>query len=242
MALLFLDSAQGVEFIKNNPCDSTNRISPDSWCKKSESKGAVVPPADFLLESELRGTPPKSEKAAAFWRVGGAGRGVQPFLREKTSDSISKQITNDLRISKIDSSLTAFAQNDDKLDFFGDSTNRTHNGNNGEFIISYRAIMKNNILIGEEFKVAKALTTSQNPTIIAQCDIIEFSPNDSHIKTLKQNQSAILECIERELKSKIRDDVKSINNEVRTKTTYKIPAQRILLDRQRLKIHIIGQK
>ena len=118
----------------------------------------------------------------------------------------------------------------------------TKSNNKDEFIISYRAIMKNNILIGEEFKVAKALTTSQNPTIIAQCDIIEFSPDDSHIKTLKQNQSAILECIERELKSKIRDDVKSINNEVRTKTTYKIPAQRILLDRQRLKIHIIGQK
>ncbi len=124
-----------------------------------------------------------------------------------------------------------------------DSQNLAQISNNkDEFIISYRAIMKNNVLIGEEFKVAKALTTSQNPTIIAQCDIIEFSPDDSHIKTLKQNQSAILECIERELKSKIRDDVKSINNEVRTKTTYKIPAQRILLDRQRSKIHIIGQK
>ena len=61
---------------KNKSCVSTHRISPDSWCKKSGIKGAVVPPADFLLESELRGTPPKSEKAAAFWRVGGAGRGV----------------------------------------------------------------------------------------------------------------------------------------------------------------------
>ncbi|MGX2983363.1 hypothetical protein [Helicobacter sp. 23-1045] len=40
-----------------------------------------------MLEAEKRGTPPKSEKAAAFWCVGGAGRGVQPFLRGKTSES-----------------------------------------------------------------------------------------------------------------------------------------------------------
>ncbi|MGX3010255.1 hypothetical protein ACWIUD_01650 [Helicobacter sp. 23-1044] len=40
-----------------------------------------------MLEAEKRGTPPKSEKAASFWRVGGAGRGVQPFLREDSSES-----------------------------------------------------------------------------------------------------------------------------------------------------------
>ena len=45
-----------------------------------------MPPADFLLETDKRGTPPKSEKAAAFWRVGGEWRGVQPFLRKKTSE------------------------------------------------------------------------------------------------------------------------------------------------------------
>ena len=75
-----------------NNSASAHRISPDSWCKKSESKGAVVPPADFLLESELRGSPPKSEKAAAFWRVGGTGRGVQPFLRKETSESSAKSV------------------------------------------------------------------------------------------------------------------------------------------------------
>ncbi len=50
-------------------------------------KDAVVPSADFLLEKDLRGSPPKSEKAAAFWRVGGAGRGVQPFLRKEIGES-----------------------------------------------------------------------------------------------------------------------------------------------------------
>ena len=50
--------------------------------------------ADFLLEAEKRGSPPKSEKAAAFWRVGGAGRGVQPFLRENSSESNAKSGKN----------------------------------------------------------------------------------------------------------------------------------------------------
>ncbi|MGX3011323.1 hypothetical protein ACWIUD_07170 [Helicobacter sp. 23-1044] len=54
--------------------------------QKIGSKVQVSATADFLLEAEKRGSPPKSEKAAAFWRVGGAGRGVQPFLREKTSE------------------------------------------------------------------------------------------------------------------------------------------------------------
>ncbi|MGX2983791.1 hypothetical protein [Helicobacter sp. 23-1045] len=113
--------------------------------------------------------------------------------------------------------------------------------NNGEFIITYRAIAKNNILIGEEFKVAKALTLSQNPQIIAVCDI-NTNDNDSNITILKQNKDEILACFAGHLDSKIRDDIKSINNEVRTKTTFKIPAQRVLLDLQRSKIHIIGQK
>lgn len=110
-----------------------------------------------------------------------------------------------------------------------------------EFIVSYRAIAKNNILIGEEFKVAKALTQSQNPLIIAHCDI-STNDSDSSIKIIKQNKNEILSCFAEHLDSKIRDDVKSINNEVRTKTTFKIPSQRILLDLPNAKIHIIGQK
>ncbi|MGX2982418.1 hypothetical protein [Helicobacter sp. 23-1045] len=39
-----------------------------------------------MLEAKA-GHSPKSEKAAAFWRVGGAGRGVQPFLRKETNES-----------------------------------------------------------------------------------------------------------------------------------------------------------
>ena len=73
----------------NNPCDSTQN-SPASWCKKSDSKDAEVPSADFLLEAEKRGTPPESEKAAAFWRVGGAGRVVQPFCKKEKSESNAK--------------------------------------------------------------------------------------------------------------------------------------------------------
>ena len=123
----------------------------------------------------------------------------------------------------------------------GDSHESNAKDNAQEFIITYRAIAKNNILIGEEFKVAKALTLSQNPQIIAICDI-NTNDNTSSITILKQNKDEILACFAGHLDSKIRDDIKSINNEVRTKTTFKIPAQRILLDLQRSKIHIIGQK
>ena len=87
----FVSVAKQPSTIKSNPCDSTKN-SPTSWCKKSDSKGAVVPPVDFLLEAEKRGSPPKSEKAVAFWehnlnKVGGSGCGAQPFLRKESSES-----------------------------------------------------------------------------------------------------------------------------------------------------------
>ena len=72
--------------IKSNLCDSTTESRPLRGAKNRE-QGCSSATADFLLEAEKRGTPPKSEKAAAFWRVGGAGRGVQPFLRKEISES-----------------------------------------------------------------------------------------------------------------------------------------------------------
>ena len=103
----------------NESCVSTPNLA-RFVVQKIGIKDAVVPSADFLLESELRGSPPKSEKAAAFWRVGGAGRGVQPFLREKTGESKSKKIVSDSRIAKMDSSRYR-AQNDEFVDCFGQS-------------------------------------------------------------------------------------------------------------------------
>ena len=58
-----------------------------------------MPPADFLLETEKRGSPPKSEKAAAFWRVGGEWRGVQPFLRKESSEFKGKGIVDSAKDS-----------------------------------------------------------------------------------------------------------------------------------------------
>ena len=82
---------------------NTNRISPDSWCKKSESKGAVVPPADFLLESELRGTPPKSEKRQLLARRG-SGEGGAALLRKKSGEIGGKGIVD----SAVDSAKLPF--------------------------------------------------------------------------------------------------------------------------------------
>ena len=52
---------------------------------KNRIQGCSSATADFLLEADKRGSPPKSEKAAAFWRVGGAGRGVQPFCEKENN-------------------------------------------------------------------------------------------------------------------------------------------------------------
>ncbi|MGX2983631.1 divergent polysaccharide deacetylase family protein [Helicobacter sp. 23-1045] len=81
---------------KSNPCEAP-KTRPLRGAK-NRIQGCSSATADFLLEAEKRGTPPKSEKAAAFWGhnliVGGSGSGVQPFLREKTSESNLKNGEN----------------------------------------------------------------------------------------------------------------------------------------------------
>ena len=62
---------------KNNPCDST-KISPASWCKKSDSRLQKCN-RRFFTRSGLSEALPLKAKSVSFWRVGGAGRGVQPF-------------------------------------------------------------------------------------------------------------------------------------------------------------------
>ena len=99
------DSAKSQNLVKNNPCEAPEN-SPASWCKKS-GEASSSGKADFLLEAEKRGSPPKSEKAAAFWEhnkkeLGGAGRGVQPFLRKKTRE-LNKQKSDDFAESRLDS-------------------------------------------------------------------------------------------------------------------------------------------
>ncbi|MGX2982032.1 hypothetical protein [Helicobacter sp. 23-1045] len=82
---------------KLNPCE-TPKSRPLRGAKNRE-QGCSSATADFLLEAEKRGTPPKSEKAAAFWEhnlneVGGSGSGVQPFLRKEISESNAENSEN----------------------------------------------------------------------------------------------------------------------------------------------------
>ncbi|MGX3010205.1 hypothetical protein ACWIUD_01380 [Helicobacter sp. 23-1044] len=77
---------------KSNPCEAP-KTRPLCGAKNREQASSSAS-ADFLLEADKRGTPPKSEKAAAFWRVGGAGRGVQPFLRKDSSESKNQNDEN----------------------------------------------------------------------------------------------------------------------------------------------------
>ena len=74
-----------LDSIKNNPCDSTPNLA-RFVVQKIGFKDAVVPSADFLLESEKRGSPPKSEKRQLLARRG-SGAGGAALLREKTSES-----------------------------------------------------------------------------------------------------------------------------------------------------------
>ena len=66
---------------------------------KNRNQGCSSATADFLLEAESRGSPPKSEKAAAFWEhnkkeLGGAGRGVQPFCEKNLVKIIAMKTQN----------------------------------------------------------------------------------------------------------------------------------------------------
>ncbi len=71
--------------------------------------------ADFLLESELRGSPPKSEKRQLLARRG-SGAGGAALLRKETNETKSKKIVGDSQVTKMDSSLTESLKNDDRVD------------------------------------------------------------------------------------------------------------------------------
>ena len=91
-----LDSAESQNQNQNNPRVSANLESRPLRGAKNRNQASSSGKADFLLEADKRGSPPKSEKAAAFWghnkkELGGAGRGVQPFLREKTGENNSEE-------------------------------------------------------------------------------------------------------------------------------------------------------
>ena len=82
--LIFVDSAISQNLIKNNPCEAPEN-SPASWCKKSGEASSSAT-ADFLLEAESRGSPPKSEKRQLLARRG-SGAGDAALLRKETNDS-----------------------------------------------------------------------------------------------------------------------------------------------------------
>ena len=93
-----VDSAESQNLVKKELCEAPEN-SPASWCKKTGEASSSAS-ADFLLEAEKRGSPPKSEKAAAFWRVGGAGRGVQPFLRKESSENNGERFAKSSAIAE----------------------------------------------------------------------------------------------------------------------------------------------
>ena len=84
-----LDSAESQNLNKNNLCEAPEN-SPASWCKKS-GEASSSGKADFLLEAEKRGSPPKSEKrqllGTHFKKVGGSGDRGAALLREENKNN-----------------------------------------------------------------------------------------------------------------------------------------------------------
>ncbi|MGX3010198.1 hypothetical protein ACWIUD_01345 [Helicobacter sp. 23-1044] len=70
---------------KSNPCEAPESR-PLRGAKNREQTSSSAS-ADFLLEADKRGTPPKSEKRELLAR---RGRGVQPFCEKKQANLIQK--------------------------------------------------------------------------------------------------------------------------------------------------------
>ena len=117
-----------------------------------------------------------------------------------------------------------------------------------EFIISYRAIVKNHSLIGEEFFVSRPVKNTKQYEVIGICNLdLSSTDLDSNLpskiqKILKQNKDFLLDCISKATHISIRDDLKFINNAIFSKTTFKLPPQRILVDSNSNEIKIIREK
>ena len=76
---------------------------------KNRNQTSSSASADFLLESELRGSPPKSEKRQLLARRG-SGAGGAALLRKEKAESKSKEIVGNSRIAKMDCHESANAE------------------------------------------------------------------------------------------------------------------------------------
>ncbi|MGX2982852.1 valine--tRNA ligase [Helicobacter sp. 23-1045] len=121
------DSANA-ESNKNNQCEAPK--SRPLRGAKNRIQGCSSATADFLLEAEKRGTPPKSEKRQLLARRG-SGAGGAALLREKTSESNPKngdfiadsaiQTTSLPDLSPQDNAHNALYTESDLTDFYPNS-------------------------------------------------------------------------------------------------------------------------
>ncbi|MDE6886193.1 MAG: hypothetical protein K2P17_04055 [Helicobacteraceae bacterium] len=129
---------------------------------------------------------------------------------------------------------------------------------NDEFFVSYKAVVKNQILTNEQYYISKALSKSDGWQVIGECEFIDSSNtnildendveqgdlfNDKPSATLlkkilEANKDNVLECLHREIDAYIRDDIKSINNALNSKTNFEYKPQRIKVKYDDNKINI----
>lgn len=103
-----------------------------------------------------------------------------------------------------------------------------------EFIISYKAILKNQILLGEEYNIVKSLTISDKYIIVGKCDFIPKIEVESNlvesnlIKILRNNKENLLDCLHKNVDAKVSDNAKLIGNVANFKTKFEFKPHRIL--------------
>lgn len=112
---------------------------------------------------------------------------------------------------------------------------------NDEFIISYRAKVKDNVLLGEEYNVSKVLRRSVSYRIIDECEMINTAELDSKsamLVFLRESKDEILDCLNRHIHSNVREDLKSIDNMISSQVLFKITPRRIIVESKDSKILI----
>ena len=117
-----------------NSCEAPEN-SPASWCKKSDSRLQKCNRRFFARSGKSEALPLKA-KSGSFWRVGGAGWGVQPFcekesklsgensvrVAESSVDSANLQISQNLpKLSHPQQCALDFILSHDKTLLFGDT-------------------------------------------------------------------------------------------------------------------------
>lgn len=127
---------------------------------------------------------------------------------------------------------------------------------NEEFIVSYKALVKNHIVVGEEYNLTKALTISQKWRVVSECsfvavedsvrdsinftqsaestrdsamdsvDSVDSATDSTLLAILRNHKDSVLDCLNA-INANVRDDTRFINNAVDSSVRFEYKPQRV---------------